>query len=151
MNALDLLKTDHQKVEELFKQAEAAGAGGDRSDIFVEIKANLQAHAYIEESIFYPALQNGGDKALIELTCEALQEHTQAKMALGELSVVDDERFDALLTKLIEDVRHHVHEEEGEMFPMVEAQFDPNALELLGKQMEMEKERFQISGESIYN
>ena len=45
MNALDLLKTDHQKVEKLFKEAEAAGAGSDRSDIFVEIKANLQAHA----------------------------------------------------------------------------------------------------------
>ena len=72
-------------------------------------------------------------------------------MALGELSVVDDERFDGLLTKLIEDVRHHVDEEEGEMFPMVEFQFDQDALEALGRQMELEKQRFQMSGESIYN
>jgi len=151
MNALELLKTDHEEVEALFQEAEAASDGSDRSDIFVEIKANLQAHAYIEEAIFYPALQNDGDEALIEITSEALQEHTQAKLALGELSVVDDERFDGLLTKLIEDVRHHVDEEEGEMFPMVEAQFDEDALEALGSQMELEKERFQISGESIHN
>jgi hemerythrin superfamily protein len=151
MNALDLLIADHKKVEALFQQAETTGDGGDRTDIFVEIKANLQAHAYVEEAIFYPALQNDGDDALIELTSEALQEHTQTKIALGELSVIEGDRFDGLLTKLMEDVRHHVDEEEGEMFALVEAQFDEDTLEAWGTQMEREKERFQLSGESIHN
>ena len=60
MNAIELLKTDHQAVEALFQKAEE----GKPSDaLFNEIKAELEAHAYIEETIFYPAIQEAGDEA----------------------------------------------------------------------------------------
>jgi hypothetical protein len=71
---------------------------------------------------------------------------------LGELAaaVTDTEKFEPLLTKLIEDVRHHVEEEEGEMFPLVEEQFDDSSLENLGLQLQTEKERFNASSESAH-
>ena len=151
MNAIELLKKDHRVVDELFEQVESSDAAA-ATELFMEIKAELEAHAHIEESIFYPALQEDGDEALVELTSEALQEHSQMKVFLGELDAVqsDSDKFEPLLIKLIEDVRHHVEEEEGEMFPMVTEQFEDDALETLGLQMQAEKDRFQSSAESAY-
>lgn len=151
MDAIALLKDDHAVVEELFQQVESTDPT-EHPAIFDEINANLQAHAHIEETIFYPSLQNDGDEALIELTSEAIQEHQQMKSFLGELSVAaaDAGKFEPLLVKLIEDVRHHVEEEEGEMFPMVEDQFDADTLDAWGAQMQAEKENFQTSAESAY-
>jgi len=151
MNAIDLLMADHKEVERMFKETEGAVRAKKR-DLFFQIKAELETHAYIEETIFYPTLQaEGGDK-LIELTAEAIQEHIGMKCFLGELSAVstDASKFDPLLTKLIEDVRHHVKEEEGEMFPAVKKRFAKDALDLLGAQMKSEKQRFQLSTETIY-
>ena len=151
MNAIELLVADHQAVEELFHQVEGSDAT-KHPEIFREIKRSLEAHAHIEEAIFYPSLQEDGDEALVELTSEALKEHSQAKVAIGELAAVvsDTEKFEPLLVKLIEDVRHHVKEEEGEMFPAVTGQFDDETLAKWGSQMETEKERFKESAESAY-
>ena len=70
MNAIELLKKDHRVVDELFEQVESSDATA-ATELFMEIKAELEAHAHIEESIFYPALQEDGDEALVELTSEA--------------------------------------------------------------------------------
>jgi len=151
MNAIELLEADHEMVDGLFEQVEDSDAG-EHQLLFVQIRAALEAHADIEESIFYPAIQEDGDETLIELTSDALKEHAEMKVVLGELAAVvsDTERFEPLLIKLIEDVRHHVEEEEGEMFPLVEDQFDEAALENLGLQMQAEKDRFQASSESAH-
>ena len=151
MNAIELLKADHETVESLFQEVEAADAS-EHPALFAQIKVELDAHAQIEESIFYPALQEEGDEALVELTSEALKEHAQTKVFLGELGAVvsDTDKFEPLLIKLMEDVRHHVAEEEGEMFPSVEDQFDDETLENWGIQMQAEKDRFQSSSESAY-
>src|SRR5690349_1964871 len=124
MNAIELLMADHEAVDELFEAVEESDPS-EHPAIFRQIKAALEAHAHIEETIFYPSLQEEGDEALIELTSEALKEHSEMKVTLGELDAVssETEKFEPLLTKLIEDVRHHVEEEEGEMFPAVEKQF----------------------------
>lgn len=152
MNAIPLLKADHATVEGLFVQVEETDAG-EHAAIFDEIKLELEAHAHIEETVFYPSLQEEGDEALIELTAEAIQEHQQMKAFLGQLaaSAGDAEKFEPLLTKLIEDVRHHVDEEEGEMFPLVQEQFEDDVLSSWGAQMQEEKERFLASTESIHN
>ena len=151
MNAIELLTTDHETVEALFQQVESTDAS-EHPAIFEQINAELQAHAHIEETIFYPSLQEEGSDELIEITSEALQEHQQMKTFLGELSVAasDAEKFEPLLTKLIQDVRHHVEEEEGEMFPMVEDEFDKTAIDAWGEQMQQEKDRFNSSTESAY-
>ena len=151
MNAIELLKEDHSVVDGLFEEVEESDPG-DHPRIFAQIKVELETHAHIEETIFYPSIQEDGDEELIELTSEALKEHSQMKVILGELGAVstDPEKFEPLLTKLIEDVRHHVEEEEGEMFPSVEDQFEAETLETWGKQMQLEKEKFQSSAESAY-
>ncbi len=151
MNAIELLKADHETVDGLFEEVEASDASAHLA-LFKQIKAELEVHAHVEESIFYPSIQEDGDEAIIALTSEALKEHAQMKVFLGELEAVasDLDKFEPLLVKLIEDVRHHVEEEEGEMFPAVEDQFDDETLETWGDQMQAEKERFTASYESAH-
>jgi len=107
----------------------------------------LETHAHIEETIFYPRMKEEGDEELQTLTAEGIEEHRQAKMFLRELNAMknDGERFEAKLKVLMEDIKHHVQEEEGQMFPMVEKQFDEQALQTLGQELEKEKGRFQKS------
>lgn len=151
MNAIQLLKADHETVEDLFGNVEATERP-DHARIFVEIKAELETHAHVEETIFYPALQEEGSDELVELVSDALKEHQQAKAFLGELSVAaeDSDRFEGLLTKLIEDVRHHAQDEEDKMFPLVDSEFAEEAIDELGAQMAAEKDRFNSSAESAH-
>lgn len=151
MNAVELLRSDHEVVERLFAKIEAAESA-KKAEIFKQIKAGLDAHAYIEETIFYPAIQQDGDEVVVDLVAGALQDHLKAKTFLGELAanIGNSVRFDALLTKLIEDVRAHVDEEENQMFPLVESQFDADTLNKWGSQMKAESERFEASAETIH-
>src|SRR5687767_5444221 len=102
MNAIELLSADHQTVEALFAKVESTDRA-DHTKIFLQIKTELEAHAHIEETIFYPALQEEGSEELVELVSDALKEHQQAKTFLGELTVAaeDGDRFEGLLAKLI--------------------------------------------------
>lgn len=146
MNAIELLKADHDKVEGLFEQVKA-NEGGDNTDLFKQIKTELDIHTHLEESIFYPRLIEEGDEDLKSIVLEGIEEHRQVKMFLRELDNLSDdsEKFDPKLKVVMEDVEHHVEEEETEMFSMVEEQFDAATLEELGAQMEAEKSTFQKS------
>ena len=110
-----------------------------------KIQVELDAHAYIEETILYPYMLEHGDKELQKLVREGIEEHRQVKLFLAELDELsgDNARFKAKLKVLMEDVEHHVEEEEDEMFPMIEDQVPREVLERLGIQMEKEKGRFQ--------
>jgi hemerythrin superfamily protein len=144
MNAIDLLKEDHDRVEALFEQVKA-NEDGDNTDVFKQIKAELDVHAHIEETIFYPRLIEEGDEELKDIVKEGIEEHRQVKMFLRELENLVDEsdKFKPKIQVLMEDVEHHVQEEEGEMFSMVQDQFDESALEEMGAEMEEEKQNFQ--------
>ena len=143
MDAITLLKDDHRSFERLFKRYEQAG---DRA--FVEKRAlvdriieELSRHAAIEEQLFYPvarATVPGTD----DIALESLEEHHIVKWVLSELERMDptDERFDAKVTVLIENVRHHVEEEETEFFPKVRDELGRNALGDLGDTMAKFKE-----------
>lgn len=146
MNAIELLKEDHDKVEELFEQVKA-NEDGDNTAAFEKIKQELDAHAHIEEAIFYPRLIEEGDEELKKIVLEGIEEHKQAKTLLKEISNLADEseKFDPKLKVLMENVEHHVEEEEGEMFPLVESQLDTEILDELGTEMEQEKKKFQKS------
>jgi hemerythrin superfamily protein len=134
-DAIQLLTDDHQKVEELFVRFEKAGSGAHkrRQDLVRRISEALSVHASIEEEIFYPAARSSvpdaGDEVL-----EALEEHHLVKVTLAELAVMDPahERYGAKVTVLIESVRHHVEEEEGELFPAVRKALDPTRLREIG-------------------
>ena len=124
MDAITLLKTDHKAVEKLFKQYEKAGdnAFKTKQEVVAKIIEELAIHAAIEEQVFYPAIRKEvGD--VEDDVLEGLEEHHIVKWTLSELEgmAADEERFNAKVTVLIESVRHHVEEEEGEMFPAVRA------------------------------
>jgi len=142
MDAFNLLKADHRKVEELFSQLESA-SGQAKMRVFEQIKMELELHTHIEEKIFYPALEK--PKQTHELTLEAYEEHDVVKKLLQQMSKAKSatEEWEAQATVLQENVEHHVEEEENELFPKAEAALSEEQIEALGEQMEAEKERKQ--------
>jgi len=147
MDAFNLLKADHRKVEELFSQLESA-SGQAKLRVFEQIKAELELHTHIEETIFYPALEE--PKQTHELTMEAYEEHDVVKKLLKELGrgKSANEEWEAKAKVLQENVEHHVEEEENELFPKAQAAFSTEEIETLGEQMESEKERKLRRGSS---
>jgi len=141
-NAIELLKTDHRNVETLFAKVKA-NEDGDNKATFKRIKEALDVHAHIEEMIFYPHLLQEGDKELKKIVREGVEEHGQVKELLAELAGLPGESpiFKAKITVLMENVEHHVEEEEGEMFDMAEDQIPEETLQRLGALMEAEKVR----------
>ncbi len=134
-DAIDLLINDHHVVAGLFEQFEKAGerAHKTKQRIVEKIAVELTAHAYIEEKLFYPEA-----RAVVPATkahvLESIEEHHLVVWMLAELSGIDpaDERFDAKVTVLIENVRHHVEEEEKEWFPQVRKAMKAEQLRELG-------------------
>lgn len=142
MDAFNLLKTDHRKVAQLFDQLESA-SGKAKLQVFEQIKSELELHTHIEETIFYPALEEPEETH--DLTLEAYEEHDVVKKLLKELSrakTATDE-WEAQAKVLRENVEHHVEEEENELFPKAEAALGEEQIEVLGEQMASEKERKQ--------
>ena len=119
MNAFELLKADHDKVAKLLKRIDETTEHGvkTREDLFTQVKSELDLHAQIEETIFYPALREAD--ATRDITLEAYEEHRIVKQLLTELESMskDSEEWTARFSVLKENVEHHVEEEEGEMFP----------------------------------
>jgi len=136
MNAIDLLKAQHEEVEKLFKQFEKLGEDADtrKRQLFVAIADRLSAHTAIEEQFFYPAVKA---KQTEDLLRESLEEHLGAKRVIADLLEMQpsDENYDAKMKVLHELVEHHVEEEEKEMFPKVRKLFAKEDLESLGEQM----------------
>ena len=143
MDAITMLKDDHQTVEQLFKRFEKAGdrAFAEKRKLADRIIEALSKHAAIEEQVFYPVARATVPDAE-KVALESLEEHHIVKWVLAELDRMDatDERFDAKMTVLIENVRHHVEEEETEFFPKVRAELDRNALAEVGQAMAAAKE-----------
>ena len=143
MNAIDLLKNDHDYVDMLFGRIEDTPPSRHAA-IFKQIKGELETHAHIEETIFYPTAKEKGDKELKDIVMEAFEEHKQMKMFLADVARArSTDKREAELKVLIEDTRHHVKEEENEMFPLVEDRLSSDQLEKLGERMEREKVKFQ--------
>ena len=138
MKATDLLKKQHRQVEKLFKEVEKTEDPKQRRKLMEQITADLKMHTQIEEEIFYPAVREVGTAKAEEMIDEAFEEHHVVDLVLAELPQVDpeDERFAAKMTVLSELVKHHVEEEEEEMFPMAEKKLGTERVKELGQQME---------------
>jgi hemerythrin superfamily protein len=142
MDALELLKQDHQKVKELFKQGQQTEDKRQQKQIFKEIKSELETHARIEETIFYPAMEE--HEELKDMVLESLEEHKQMKTVLRELGRLSasSERFKPKFKVLKDNVEHHaVEEEEGKMFPKIRNVIDTAELEQLGQELEAAKHK----------
>ena len=139
MNALELLKQDHQKVKGLFQEIRKSSDRSKQKELFDKIDTELEMHTHIEETIFYPAI--GEQEKLKDMVAEALEEHQQAKELLQQLEELraDNHDFGSNLQRLMEAVEHHVEEEEGEMFPKIREVFDEDELEQLCEELESAK------------
>jgi hemerythrin superfamily protein len=142
MDALELLKQDHQKVKKLLTSATAAKDKTEQKRLFREIKTELEVHARIEETIFYPAVQE--HEELKDMVFESIEEHRQVKTLLRELGRVTpgSDKFRAKLKVLNDNVEHHAEEEEeGKLFPKVRKTFSSTELEELGQELEAAKHK----------
>ena len=138
-NAIELLTADHVHVKNLFEQYEAMGhrAYQKKQSIAEEVFAALEIHTTLEEELFYPAMKRKMDQDGKDLLAEAVEEHHVVTTLMDELKGLDpkDERYHAKFKVLMEQVEHHIEEEEGEMFPEAEEVLGER-LERIGTQME---------------
>src|SRR5205823_14714652 len=102
MNAIDLMKRQHNEVKSRLKKMEKTEAGRERRQPLDQIEAALKGHTDIEEEMFYPAVKGLETKKAEEMVAEALEEHHVVKLVLTELPDVDveDEQFEAKMTVL---------------------------------------------------
>jgi Hemerythrin HHE cation binding domain len=148
-NAFELLEQDHRQVEEWFDEYDELEEGDDdsKAELAEKICLALKVHAQIEEEIFYPKARDATkDNDLLD---EAAVEHASAKHLIGEIEAMEvgEELYDAKIRVLGEMVKHHIKEEEEELFPEVQsAKVDIDAL---GKELAERKEELmsEMEGE----
>ena len=121
-DGIDLLVHDHREVDSLFKEFESIKDGEDdeeKEQLVHQVCSALTIHATIEEEIFYPAAREALSEEGADILDEATVEHASAKELIAQLNTADpvDPLYDAKVTVLSEYIRHHVKEEEGELFP----------------------------------
>jgi len=135
MDATTLLTAQHKEVDSLFSQYEKVTTSLEKLSLYRQIADNLAAHMVIEEKLFYPAVFVGELKG--KLT-EGLEEHLASKRLLADLIQMspDNEQYDAKVKVLQEQIEHHVHEEQDEIFPMVRELMPKREREALGEAME---------------
>lgn len=144
--ASSLLKEDHQRVLKMFKDYEDLKSDGNaarRQELARTICTELKVHTEIEEAIFYPAMREASSEtALVD---EAEVEHASAKQLIREIESMQpgDELYDAKIKVLGEYVRHHIREEENQMFPAA-GKAGVDTAEIAGELMER-KEQLQAS------
>jgi len=139
--ALELLMSDHRKVEDLFEQfdQEKDSDEGTRREIAQQICAELTIHAQVEEELFYPWLREQLEDDDMEMVEEAQVEHNTAKDLIAQIEGATDidEVYNAKVKVLSEYIKHHVQEEENEIFPEVRDQQEE--LDELGQEMSARK------------
>ncbi|MCX7514814.1 hemerythrin domain-containing protein [Frateuria hangzhouensis] len=154
MNAIELLKQDHQTMRALLDElaATTTRAVKKRKELLEKIQANLTVHNTIEEEIFYPAFRKAGDgKDDAKMYFEALEEHRAAgDLVLPDLlkTEVDGEKFSGRAKVLKELFEHHADEEEKEMFKRAKALMSKKALEDLGEQLAQRKTELKKRAEA---
>jgi iron-sulfur cluster repair protein YtfE (RIC family) len=141
MNAVELLKMDHRRVESLFGHLNQAKEPGQTKEMVDVLIAELAKHAAVEEMIFYPAVKDMLPKDGEHLVDEGLEEHMEVKKLLVKLDDLKpgDAELEQTLEQLKKAVEHHVHEEESDMMAKVEQAVDAETLELIGEELDKAK------------
>lgn len=150
MNAIDLLKKDHETVKHLLTQISATGdsAVNKRTDLLNKIELELTVHTAIEEEILYPAFKQAGKKEEAKMYFEAKEEHrTVDSMVLPDLKKTkpDSVEFSGRVKVLKELIEHHIEEEETEMFPDAMKVLGKASLEELGARMQARQKELKAS------
>lgn len=140
MDAINLLTQDHRTAEDVFQQFEQTSDRDKRRELVDTMIKELSVHAAIEEKHLYPFLRDlGVEQDSIE---EGEHEHAQAKAVLAALTRLqpEDEHFEPIVRELIADVRHHVAEEENDLFPRLRDSASQDDLEQVGQRLEQAKQ-----------
>lgn len=143
MDALALLTADHNRVRGLFERFDKAKDADDTATLATlgaTIFDELEVHTTIEEERFYPAIHDLSQE-IGELVDEGVEEHHVVKVLMDEIRALDasSDEWQAKMTVLIENVKHHAEEEENEMFPKVRSASDADSLTTLADQLETRK------------
>jgi len=137
MDAISLLKDDHDRVKKLLADGDKTTERGEktRTELFATLKEEMLIHERIEEEIFYPALK-AHPKAK-DIVLEGYEEHHVVDEIMSELEMTDvaDEAWGAKFTVMKENIEHHIEEEEGDMFKQARQVFDTDELDALGARM----------------
>ncbi len=140
MNAIELLKEDHQEALRLIDELETVDEDGDAdptdTENFNRLNEALKMHTRIEEEIFYPTMEEFNETRL--MVHEAYKEHDQIEQLLAQLSSIapNREEFQDTLSELRDTIEIHVEEEEGELFLRAEEVLDRNRLNEMGRRMQ---------------
>ena len=143
-DAIVLLRNDHKEIKKLFTQFEKTGDGAEKQkgELVDKIIELLTVHTYIENEVMYPRVRELVPD-LEDDVLESYEEHHVADVLVMELAAMkpDDERFTAKTTVLIENVRHHIEEEEEEWFPQVREGLGRKALQEIGEELLAAREK----------
>lgn len=139
MDPIDIIKKDHRTVEALFKEYEGLGekAYAHKRQVVDQIIKELTVHAEMEESLAYPRFKEIFNKEDDQMVEEAYVEHEGAKNLLADLVALEPENpeFDARVKVLMEQITHHVKEEEGELLPKAKQEVPEDVLAKMGEEM----------------
>ena len=138
VDAIAMLKADHQRVKDLFAQYEGTSNADAKGALADEVFVELETHAQLEENIFYPSMNEETEEGP-ELVKESLHEHATVKQLIAELRQMGPQNngFDAKFHELMHNVEHHVEEEESEMFPLAEQALAEDLEELSEEMQEL--------------
>ncbi|MDD2034316.1 hemerythrin domain-containing protein [Pseudomonas sp. FP1154] len=148
MNAIDLLKADHERVKAILAQLSESTSRGikKRTDLLAKLEMEISIHTRLEEEILYPAYKQAGGKEQAEMYYEAKEEHrTVDSLVLPDLKNTDPStpEFAGRVKVVKELLEHHIEEEETEMFPQAKKLLGKATLESLGEQMEAMKAQYK--------
>jgi hemerythrin superfamily protein len=143
MDAVELIKNDHLRIDELFTEFLETQSEATQEDIYQQILTGLDVHAEMEESVFYPAVKQFAPDQVER----SLAEHEEVKQMLAELldADFDDENFGYRFNKLISDVRQHVKEEEAAngLLELASNRLDVSQLNQMGREMRKIQQRME--------
>jgi hemerythrin-like domain-containing protein len=147
MDALSLLREDHDKAKKMLEQLDSTTERGvkTRQELFTRLKGELEVHEAIEEEIFYPALREQAKAR--ELVLAAYEEHNVLDTIMAEIleTPFDDEAWGAKFSVMKENLEHHIDEEEGPLFTQARSLLGKERLESLGAEMEDRKKQLMAA------
>lgn len=146
MDILNILREDHKKVQDILEKIldTSDHAAKSRQQEYAKLKKELLQHMHGEETVFYPFLLEEGDDR--ETAFEAIEEHEAVKMALPGIEHTDvtDERWKPKVKVMAEMVRHHIQEEEDEIFEQAEELMDEETSRRLAKEFQQAKKETEV-------
>jgi iron-sulfur cluster repair protein YtfE (RIC family) len=138
MDALELLKADHDKVKNLCERVQSSETPEEKRRLFRDIRQELELHTHIEETVFYPAFAKYDE--FKDTVRHAIEEHQKIKDLIREISGERDNRqLEMKLDQLIENFERHVQEEENEFFPNIRKMLKRPEREVLGRHLQAAK------------